>query len=59
MSKKIPNIIILEEENKILKARCAVLTKGLLCYWCQMECKSRAHDYDRNYTGDYKGEETK
>ncbi len=56
MSKKIPDIETLEKENRELKSRCAVLTKGLLCAWCKMECKSRAHEYDENYIPEDKDE---
>ena len=34
----------IEQEVKQLQNRCAVLSKGLLCQFCNMECESRIGD---------------
>ena len=39
----------LEKENRQLKARCATLSRGLLCHWCDMECESRQYNFDPDY----------
>ena len=32
-------------ENKILKNRCSVLSKGWLCTFCPLECDKRTSEY--------------
>ena len=47
----------IEEENRLLKNRCSVLTRGMLCYWCPIDCESRQHDYNPDYVPENKDEE--
>lgn len=35
----------LEKENRQLKNRCRVLSKGLLCGGCEFDCESRSEEY--------------
>lgn len=40
----------INEENRILKNRCRILTHGLICQSCKMECENRERDF-----GDWSG----
>ena len=40
----------LRKQNKVLKARCAVLTKGMMCVFCVMECEYRQADFEDKET---------
>lgn len=41
----------LEQENKALKNRCYVLSRGVMCFYCHFECEHRTCNF-RNNTGD-------
>lgn len=35
----------IKKENKALKNRCYVLSKGTMCFFCPMECEHRNCDF--------------
>ena len=43
--KKDKRIEELKKENKALKNRCYVLSKGAMCFFCPMECEHRSCDF--------------
>lgn len=38
----------LEEENRILKNRCRILSNGVMCIFCPLECKNRTEEFGGN-----------
>lgn len=42
---KCEEVARLEKENKQLKTRCRVLTSGVMCFACEIDCESRTVEF--------------